>query len=247
MEQLMQIPQRLRSPVILGPVVLLALIGGAVYLAPVLTEDPDTQAAELYADATEESATAVAATTPPSILNGPEASTDDRGQGIDEDAPALLKAAPARMRIERLGIEAPLVTIGINADGNMAAPDGPELIGWYDFTAKPGTGSGNAVVAGHRDWRGYGPAVFWELEDLERGDIIEVELLDGSLVRYAVTAGHTYPVADLDMREILARTEEETLTLITCAGDFEDHDYTDRHVVRAVRIGAVPAQATLQP
>ena len=240
----MQIPRRLRIPILLGSVAFLALLGGAIFLAPALTEDPDTRTAALYPDPTEDIATAVATTTPPSVLDGPQAATEDNREGPDQDAPPLLMAAPERMRIDRLGIEAPLVRLGINADGNMAAPNEPELIGWYEFTAKPGTGSGNAVVAGHRDWRGYGPAVFWDLDDLERGDIIEVELRDGSVVRYAVTAGHTYPVADLDMREILARTEEETLTLITCAGALQGNDYTDRHVVRATRIAAVPAQAT---
>ena len=237
----MEIRRWAASPAFFVPVLLVAMFAGLMLIAGMLTEDPGASTTDLYAAATERAVLDVTppsgATQPPSVLDGSPTATPDPGP---EDA--VLLAPVVRLRIERLGIDADLVTLGIGSDGNMAAPDEPELVGWYDFTAKPGAGTGNAVLAGHRDWGGYGPAIFWELADLERGDIIEVELLDGSVVTYTVTAGHTYPVEGLDMREILARTEEETLTLITCAGDFLGGDYSDRHVVRAVRTDASPAQ-----
>lgn len=237
----MQIRKRVASPAVLVPALLVAIFGGIMLVTGVLTEDPNTSTTELYAVATESAVLEITApdtsTRPPSVLDGAPAATPEPAP---EDA--VLLAAPVRIRIERLGVDADLVTLGIDNNGNMAAPDEPELVGWYDFTAKPGAGSGNAVLAGHRDWGGYGPAIFWELADLEHGDTIEVELRDGAVVTYRVTAAHTYPVEGLDMREILARTENETLTLITCAGDFLNNDYTDRHVVRAVRTNVTPAE-----
>lgn len=146
-------------------------------------------------------------------------------------------ASPVKwMRVDRIGVDAPLVTVGIDRNGNMAAPDRPDVIGWYDFTGRPGLDTGNAVFAGHRDSRESGPAVFWRLDQLQPGDVIEVGLVDGSRLRYSVTATHAYPVERLDMREILATTEQPTLTLITCAGSFDRGDYEDRHIVRAVRV-----------
>lgn len=238
----MQIRRWAASPLILVPVLLVGMIGGVMLVAAMLAEDPGTSTTALYAAPTEHAVLDVTstsgATPPPSVLDGTATATPTRAP---EDA--VLLAAPGHVRIERLGIDADLVTLGIDGNGNMAAPDEPELVGWYDFTAKPGAGTGNAVLAGHRDWNGYGPAIFWELADLERSDVIEVELRDGSVIQYTVTAAHTYPVEGIDMREILARTEEETLTLITCAGDFLGGDYSDRHIVRAVRTEAVPAPA----
>ena len=237
----MQLRRWFASPAILVPVVLVAMFGGVMIVAGLLTEDPEAATTDLYASATERAVLGVtppaATTRPPSVLSSTPTSTPEPAS---EDA--VLLAPPVRVRIERLGIDADLVALGIDSNGNMAAPDKPELVGWYDFTAKPGAGTGNAVLAGHRDWGGQGPAIFWDLADLEHGDTIEVELLDGSVVTYTVTAGHTYPVEGLDMREILARTEQETLTLITCAGDFLNNDYTDRHVVRAVRTNVAPAE-----
>ncbi|MGE3960504.1 MAG: class F sortase [Dehalococcoidia bacterium] len=208
----------------------------AVLLTVGLREAPDAQTDALYA------ATATAATaartppaTPPSVLATPDAD-------VATPREPVLLAPPAAIRIERLGVEADLVPLGVDVgSGNMAAPDGPELVGWYDFTAAPGAGTGNAVFAGHRDWRGYGPAVFYDLAELAAGDTVEVILSDGSRVRYEVVTAHTYPVAAIDMRTILARTERETLTLITCAGTIEGGDYSDRHIVRAVRTEVVTA------
>lgn len=243
-------PTRRRSlllPAILG-VVALAAIGGAVLLSGLVQDEPADSTDALYAAGTAGSDSTPqdvsdATGTPPSILAG---SATPRATVAPEDA--VLLAQPRHIRIDRLGVDADLVTLGIDTStGNMADPDGPELVGWYDFTGKPGGGTGNAVFAGHRDWRNYGPAVFYDLATLEPGDTIEVELADGSLVRYSVTATHSYPVAELDMREILARTEEETLTLITCAGTFEAGDYSDRHIVRAVRSDAIPSAAAAMP
>lgn len=237
----MQLSRWLASPAILVPVLLVAMFGAIMLAAGLLTEDPEATTTDLYASATErailEVTPAAAPTRPPSVLSSTPTSTPEPAP---EDA--VLLAPPIRVRIDRLGVDADLVTLGINGTGNMEAPDEPELVGWYDFTAKPGAGTGNAVLAGHRDWGGYGPAIFWELASLERGDTIEIELQDGAVVTYMVTAAHTYPVEGLDMREILARTEKETLTVITCAGDFLNNDYTDRHVVRAVRTNVAPAE-----
>ena len=233
----MRIPTRLRIPLFLGGLAL-AVVAGFVALNLLVGDSPDTTTDELYAATTPTPAATQATEATPTATRAP-GETPDEASATREP---ILLSPPVAMHIARLGVDADLVTLGIDTrTGNMAAPDGPELVGWYDFTATPGAGTGNAVFAGHRDWRGYGPAVFYDLGKLEAGDTVDVELQDGATIRYVVVAEHTYPVGEIDMREVLARTDEETLTLITCTGTFESGDYSDRHIVRAVRSEVIPA------
>ena len=169
---------------------------------------------------------------PPSIIPSAAISPSPTPQTV---------AAPVQtMRIKRIGVDAQLVALNLTADGAMDVPNSPQLVAWYDFTGKPGLG-GNAVFSGHVDWRNYGPAVFWRLKELVPGDGIDVVLTDGTLINYRVTAAWSYPVQELQMSEILAQTSAESLTLITCTGQFAGGEYTDRLVLRAIRTGIVRA------
>lgn len=151
--------------------------------------------------------------------------------------------APAdRIRITAIDAVADIVDLGILPTGQMESPDSPTVVGWYRFTGKPGSG-GNAVMSGHVDYRGHGPAVFWDLKNLEPGDTVEITLTDGTLLIYRVTSSLDAPVDDLQMEAILAPTESESLTLITCSGTLSNGTYSNRLVVRAVRMSATPAES----
>jgi len=119
----------------------------------------------------------------------------------------------------------------------MDVPDGPEDVAWYNFTARPGMG-GNAVISGHLDYRNYGEAVFWRLKELQEGDIVEVRLADGSVLRYQVSLKLSYAARTAPVLEIVGPTSKEVVTLITCGGTFDggSRSYSDRLVVRAERI-----------
>ena len=147
------------------------------------------------------------------------------------------KVPPARMVIPQIGVDAPMVTLGVDGDGLMEAPSGPFEVGWYDFSAQPGSG-GNAVFSGHVDFANVGPAVFWDLRELGLGDLIEVRLADGTAYQYVVTSSVTYDAADAPIAEIVGPTPRDTVTLITCAGTFnrDARQYSDRLVVRAERL-----------
>ncbi len=169
--------------------------------------------------------------TPASVLQGPPTAV----------TPPVYIAPVAALRIPSLGVDAPVQVKGINAATNtMENPDGPTNVAWYGFTAKPGLNAGNAVFSGHVDYINYGKAVFWGLESLKAGDVIEVALDDGTLVRYGVTASQLYDVDTIPMEEVLGSTSSESVTLITCGGEFSQGAYTHRLVVRAVRTDLVP-------
>lgn len=138
-----------------------------------------------------------------------------------------------RLRIPRIGVDAPVLEMGVGPDGVMESPAGPEPVAWYGFSAKPGA-PGNAVFSGHVDFHDYGPAVFWNLRKLQLGDVIEVALQNGTVLPYAVTATQQYSAATIPMADILATTPVATVTLITCAGTFGAGHYSDLLVVRAL-------------
>ena len=159
-----------------------------------------------------------------------------------------------RMRIPALGIDAPLSLRIVGEDGAMPNPEGPDEVSLYDLSAWPGLGGrpgapGNAIFAGHVDrtaWLDYaqleysGLAVFFHLDKLSPGQVIEVDDASGATHRYVVQWVREVPASGGAWAEILAAPEDaETITLITCGGDFNavEGSYASRVVVRAAKGG----------
>jgi LPXTG-site transpeptidase (sortase) family protein len=152
-------------------------------------------------------------------------------------SPAPVAAPPVRLLIPAIGVDAPVSVKGVKADAVMDVPNGPEDVVWYNFTARPGMGS-NAVISGHLDYHDYGAAVFWRLKELREGDIVEVRLADGSVLRYRVSLKLSYDARMAPVPEIVGPTSKEVVTLITCGGTFDSgsRTYSNRLVVRAERV-----------
>jgi LPXTG-site transpeptidase (sortase) family protein len=148
-----------------------------------------------------------------------------------------LAAPVVSMSIPSISLVAPLVPMGVRPDGYMDLPNSPHDVAWYQFTSKPGMG-GNAVFSAHVDYINYGPAVFWNLSKVRPGDGVSIRLRDGSVVRYVVASAVTVPLEQLDVASAIAPTEQESITLITCGGDFAAGNYSHRVIVHAVRTGA---------
>jgi LPXTG-site transpeptidase (sortase) family protein len=155
---------------------------------------------------------------------------------IPSDAPV------DRMIVSKIGLDAPIEVLPVE-DGVMRGSSGPEVVSLYDFSpysaefgGRPGFG-GNAVFGGHVDYINYGPAVFWDLDELKEGDQVEVRLTDGTVYRYAVTWNKTFPWSDMPWDYVLKPEKGiESVTLMTCSGSWTGSQYTDARVVRADRI-----------
>ncbi len=93
----------------------------------------------------------------PEVLNRPLAQVPDY--------PVLEPGLPERLIIPALGINAAVAPVALDADGNMEAPGTAWGTTWYEPGPRPGE-PGNAVIAGHVDFYGVGPAVFWSLRSL---------------------------------------------------------------------------------
>jgi sortase A len=97
-------------------------------------------------------------------------------------------------------------------------------VGHIDDTALPGT-DGNSGIAGHRD------GFFRGLKDINGGDEIEVETLQGKEV-YRVE--RVWVVAPEDV-SVLDTTPARSLTLVTCFPFYHVGPAPQRYIVRAVR------------
>jgi LPXTG-site transpeptidase (sortase) family protein len=159
--------------------------------------------------------------------------------------PSSEVAAATRMVIEKMGVDAPIITLGLNPDALPDAPDDPYVVAWYNFSAKPGQGS-NAVFSGHVDWTVNGQpvtAVFWGLGELKEGDVVKILLEDGGELQYRVTDSVAIEHDNSDGVKVMYRTPDDVITLISCGGTWLRDpsmplggNYTHRVVVRAERV-----------
>lgn len=151
----------------------------------------------------------------------------------------VIGVRPVAIRIEKAHVDAQVEQQEI-IDGVMQDPSGPFVVSWYKETGRLGEDN-NIVMAGHLDYWDVGAAVFYEVGKLEKGDVIEITGEDGQVYRYAVQWVKSYNVAELGakaVQEIIGKTKQESVTLITCGGpfDYEKGEYLERVVVRATRI-----------
>ncbi|WP_258066844.1 class F sortase [Rathayibacter sp. AY2B7] len=118
-----------------------------------------------------------------------------------------------------MGLDEPLIALGIQSDGAMEVPVDYDDVGWFSGGGRPG-GSGRTVIAAHVDSRS-GPAVFFRLGELAPGDEIAVSGVDGSDHRYRVTEVESYAKAAFPTGRVFGATLEEELILVTCGGEYD--------------------------
>ncbi|MFI6293440.1 class F sortase [Nonomuraea sp. NPDC050790] len=151
-------------------------------------------------------------------------------------APAMLPSTPKRIVIKRLGINAPISSIGVDKRGAIQVPsiDNPNLVGWYRHGPTAGE-AGPSVMLGHKDTR-RGSAVFSRLYEIRNGDTIEVKRQDGVTAVFTVggveqAAKTTFPT----QRVYGDQGDNAQLHLITCGGFYNRNigHYTDNIIVYA--------------
>lgn len=128
---------------------------------------------------------------------------------------------PAFIRIPSIGVETAVEKVGTLENGQMDVPKDVENAGWYEPGTKPG-GQGSSVIAGHVDSK-TGPAIFYKLNKVKKGDLIEIEDQDGNTLTFSVYDTKSFPRLEAPVNEIFGFTYRKTLNLITCTGEF-NHD-----------------------
>jgi sortase (surface protein transpeptidase) len=161
----------------------------------------------------------------------------DRQGESQSQAGAAAGPGPSVLSIPSIGVRAPVVGVGLEANGAMQTPD-PGQVGWHRNGPKPGD-PGPAVLVGHVDSR-TGPAVFHRLGRLRPGDEILVGRADGTTARFLVGRLERHPKTALPTSRIWTKANRPLLRLITCTGSF-DHatgHYRDNLILYASPTGS---------
>jgi len=165
-----------------------------------------------------------------------------------------------RLRVPRLGIDAPIENLAINTAGELDTPKAENTnVGWYFIYDKPGRLNpdnrgwidwggktqlngflGNAVFSAHVYYHNV-PAPFQRLAQSQDGDEVIVTMEDGREYTYTVFSNERYHRDTIDMGAVIWPKEkpdnEEWITLITCGGELDStgQEYLSRDVILAKR------------
>jgi hypothetical protein len=156
-----------------------------------------------------------------------------RADGFDP-GPVLPGSRPVALIIPSINVHSSdIVGLGLAQDGTLEVPRDPSAPGW--FTPGPSPGQfGPAVIAGHVD-SDDGPAVFYRLGELRRGDQVKVRRQDRATAVFVVDRVHSYQKDRFPTRTVYGNTTDRAeLRLITCSGEYDDkHGYLGNTVVFA--------------
>jgi hypothetical protein len=151
----------------------------------------------------------------------------------------LPESEPVAVSIPRIRVRSRLVPLGLEENGAMETPD-PADAGWYSRGPSPGA-LGPAVIAGHVTWNG--PALFYRLGTMRRGDHVSVTRKDGKTAVFTVTRVAQFSKSRFPSQAVYGPIDHAGLRLITCGGTYDAarNKYLDNVVVfaklKAVRGG----------
>lgn len=166
-------------------------------------------------------AAAEARATPGTFLNSPD---------------PLPYAVPDRVRIPSIRVDAPVMAVGLDADGWVGAPppEDPNLAGWFTGAVSPGE-KGTAVVVGHVD-NSRGPAVFYALGALKKGNRVEVARKDGKTAVFEIYGIEVFEKNNFPGDRVYGSKGTPELRVITCGGGFSKQNGYDGNVVAFARL-----------
>lgn len=179
----------------------------------------------------------------------PKASADAIAQGCPQltnpggriDWRPVADAGPVptngQVRIPALGVEAPIVKVGIDSSQRMVVPTNARDIAWLDQGGFPGR-TNNVVLAGHIAYNRVAGS-FNRIGALTPGSEITIAIGEKTL-RYRVVWNCSFPRDTNLADQIMGYTEVPSVTLISCGGVFDTaaRTHTNRITVRAEQISA---------
>jgi sortase (surface protein transpeptidase) len=152
----------------------------------------------------------------------------------------LSASVPVRVVIPAIGVSAPVMRLGLNANGSLQVPplDNHNLAGWYTGSVTPGQ-YGAAVLLGHVDtWSG--GSVFYKIKNLRRGEQVDVVRADGSVAVFSVDGVQKAAKVAFPTSMVFGNPGYPALRLITCGGPFDaaTGEYLDNIIVYANLTGS---------
>ncbi|KUN82526.1 peptidase C60 [Streptomyces bungoensis] len=167
------------------------------------------------------------------------AAPDSRATTGPTAAAPLPFSQPDRVRIPAIQVDAPVVPVGLDTNGWVGAPppDDANLAGWFTGAVSPGE-KGTAVVVGHVDNK-QGPAVFYGLGALKKGNRVEVLRKDGRTAVFEIYGVELFAKADFPGDRVYRSKGTPELRVITCGGGFSKQNGYDGNVVVFARLATV--------
>lgn len=123
-----------------------------------------------------------------------------------------------RISIPAIGVDAPVVSLGLNSDGTLQVPTSFSVAGWWSGGPFPGQ-PGPAVIVGHVSSVS-GPGVFYRLGELVPGNLIAVSQPSGSSVIFTVVRSLEVSKDNFPTQLVYGSVSDPELRLITCSGSF---------------------------
>lgn len=162
--------------------------------------------------------------------------TEDTGKPSEKrpDLDGFKVAAdqPKMIHLPQINATGPIQRVGLNQQNAIAVPTNINFAGWYTGSSKPGH-PGLSVIDGHVSGR-YGPGIFKNLSQLDRGDHFQVEYGDGFRRTFEVVESKSLREKDASAYLLQKRSDiARQLNLITCEGRFnrQSGQYDERLVV----------------
>ncbi|MER7779131.1 class F sortase [Streptomyces sp. NPDC096191] len=154
----------------------------------------------------------------------------------------LERSVPVGLRIPAVGVDTPVMRLGLAADGTVQVPPvtDDDRAGWYRHSPTPGQ-VGPSVLLGHVTVGTHGDGVFRHLARLHRGDRIETRLENGAAAEFTVTAVRTVRKAEFPTDDVYGDVNRPELRLITCGGPRVGEEYRDNVIVFAALSATRPA------
>jgi len=156
-------------------------------------------------------------------------------------AHALGRSVPVRLQIPAIGVDTPVMQLGLASDGSVQVPPitAHDRAGWYRHSPTPGQ-LGPSVILAHVTVGAYGDGVFRHLARLHRGDRIVARLENGTAAVFAVNAVRTVAKAEFPTDAVYGNVDRPELRLITCGGPRTGDGYRDNVIVFAALTSASP-------
>lgn len=152
--------------------------------------------------------------------------------------PTVASSVPVRLQIPDIGVDTPIIPLGLAADGTVQVPpiEADSPAGWYQGSPTPGR-TGPSVILGHVTVGQYGDGVFRHLARLHQGSRVLVHLQDGAQAAFTVDSVKTVAKDQFPTQEVYGNVDRPELRLITCGGPRTDSGYRDNVVVFASLAG----------
>jgi hypothetical protein len=148
------------------------------------------------------------------------------GKGPGDVAPRVpLAAGDSRaavataIHIPRLRVDRRLVMLRMQRDRRLGVPRDYDDVGWWSGGPRPG-GPGAALFAGHVSSTS-GPAVFFDLKKLRRGDLVTVDRRDRTSAVFKVVGRASYPRRAFPDEVVYRTAGKSSIHLVTCDGAFD--------------------------